>query len=155
MQFLDTLLREAPAFDTLTDEQLDLVAGCGKNVHFAQGEMLFREGEPADVFFLVRHGMLALETFVPARGPMLIETIGSGEVLGWSWLFQPYKWHFDVRAITGIRATRFDGLCLREKCDADPALGYALMQCFARVAITRLQWTRRRLVDIYAHDGDR
>ena len=155
MQTVDALLRESPVFQQLDDEQLDVIAGCGSNVHFFQGETLFREGEPADVFYLVRHGTVSIETFVPARGPVLIETISDGDVLGWSWIVQPYEWHFDGRALTPVRATVFDGACLRGKCDADPALGYALTQAFARVAIQRLQWTRRRILDMYGNDGPR
>jgi CRP-like cAMP-binding protein len=102
----------------------------------------------------VRHGSVAVETFVPARGPMMIETIEAGEVIGWSWLFPPYRWHFDARALTQVRATSFDGACLRGKCDSDPALGYTLMSRFAQVLIERLQWTRLRLLDLYG-DGNR
>ena len=70
------------------------------NVHFDAGRALFREGDAADTFYVVRHGSVALETFVPTRGPMMIETIEAGEVIGWSWLFAPYRWHFDARALT-------------------------------------------------------
>ena len=83
----------------------------------------------------------------------MIETIEAGEVIGWSWLFPPYRWHFDARALTSVRATGFDGACLRAKCDDDPALGYDLMSRFAQVLIERLQWTRLRLLDVYG-DGD-
>ncbi len=82
----------------------------------------------------------------------MIETIEAGEVIGWSWLFPPYRWHFDARALAPVRATRFDGACLRGKCEADPALGYDLMSRFAQVLIERLQWTRLRLLDVYG-DG--
>jgi CRP/FNR family transcriptional regulator, cyclic AMP receptor protein len=90
---------------------------------------------------------------VPARGPVTIETIDAGEVLGWSWLFPPYRWHFDARALTVVRATVFDGACLRQKCETDSDLGYRLMARFAQVLIERLQWTRIRLLDVYG-DGD-
>ena len=89
MQTLDALLRESPVFQDLDDAMLDVIAGCGSNVHFFPGETLFREGEQADVFYLVRHGVVALETFVPARGSTLIETIQGGDVIGWSWIVRP------------------------------------------------------------------
>ena len=82
----------------------------------------------------------------------MVETIEAGEVLGWSWLFPPYRTHFDARALSSVRATSFDGGCLRAKCEADPSLGYDLMKRFAQVFSERLQWTRLRLLDIY---GDR
>jgi CRP-like cAMP-binding protein len=155
MQALESLLREAPVFRGLADEQLALVAGCGSNVHIDEDAVLFREGDPADVFYLIRDGVVALETFALARGAITIETIESGEVVGWSWLFPPYRWHFDARALTPLRATVFDGACLRGKCEADPALGFELMSRFAQVLIERLQWTRLRLLDVYGDDRPR
>ena len=152
METIDALLREVPVFRGLEPAQLELIAGCGSNVHFDQGAVLFREGDAADIFYLVRHGTVALETYVPARGPAMIETLQPGEVVGWSWLFPPYRWHFDARALTDLRATAFDGACLRGKADADPRLGYDLMSRFAQVLIERLQWTRLRLLDVYG-DG--
>jgi len=151
METIDAVLRSVPLFAGLEPSALELVAGCGSNVHFDGGDVLFREGDPADTFYVVRHGSVALETFVPARGSAVIETLEAGEVVGWSWLFAPYRWHFDARALTGVRATAFDGACLRGKCDADPKLGYDLMSRFAQVLIERLQWTRLRLLDVYGH----
>ncbi len=152
MRTLETVLAETPFLEGLDDERLALLAGCAGNVHFVAGETIFRQGDRADAFYVLRHGSVALETFVPTRGPVVIETIEGGEVLGWSWLFAPYRWHFDARALTGVRATGFDGACLREKCDQDAALGYELMGRFAQVLIERLQWTRLRLLDVYG-DG--
>ena len=151
METIEQILRDVPLFDGLTDDALELIAGCGSNVHFREGEVLFREGDPADTFYVIRHGSIAVEMFVPARGPVTIETMQSGEVLGWSWLFAPYRWQFDARALQDVRATGFDGACLRGKCDADPALGYDLMKRFAQVMTERLQWTRIRLLDVYGY----
>jgi CRP/FNR family cyclic AMP-dependent transcriptional regulator len=153
METIDTLLRAAPVFEGLEPKALSLIAGCASNVHFDQGAVLFREGDEADTFFLVRHGTVALEMFVPSRGAAVIETIEAGEVVGWSWLFPPYRWHFDARALTDLRATAFDGACLRGKADEDSALGYQLMSRFAQVLIERLQWTRLRLLDVYGDGG--
>jgi CRP/FNR family transcriptional regulator, cyclic AMP receptor protein len=150
---LEDVLADVPFLEGLAPDALALIAGCAGNVHFAAGESLFREGEAADTFCIVRHGSVALETFVPARGPVVIETIEAGEVIGWSWLFAPYRWHFDARALTAVRATAFDGACLRQKCDSDPALGYDLMGRFAQVLIERLQWTRLRLLDVYGNSN--
>ena len=153
METIDTLLRDVPVFHGLPADDLTLLAGCAQNVHFDAGAVLFREGDAADTFFLIRHGSVALEMYVPARGPAIIETLEAGEVVGWSWLFPPYRWHFDARALTPIRATAFDGACLRGKCEDDPKLGFELMSRFAQVLIERLQWTRLRLLDLYGHDG--
>jgi len=150
---LEQELAELPFFADLAPEARALLAGCAKNVQFDTDARLFRTGDAADVFYVLRHGSVGLEAFAPARGPLLIETVGAGEVLGWSWLFPPYRWHFDARALEPVRAVVFDGACLREKCDTDPQLGYALMGRFAQVLIERLQWTRLRLLDVYGRDG--
>jgi CRP-like cAMP-binding protein len=151
METIDALLQDVPIFHEMAPAHLALLAGCAKNVHFDDGAVMFREGEPADTFYLVRHGSIALSAFVPQRGPVTIETLETGEVVGWSWLFPPYCWQFDARAVGAVRATAFDGVCLRHKCDADPALGYDLMWRFGQVLVERLQWTRLRLLDVYGH----
>lgn len=153
MRGLETILADVPLFEGMEGERLELLAGCASNVRFEPGEVLFREGDEANTFYVIRGGTVALETFVPARGGMTIETIDAGEVVGWSWLFPPYRWHFDARAVAQVRATAIDGACLRGKCDDDPALGYDLMRRFAQVMIERLQWTRLRLLDVYGR-GD-
>lgn len=151
MKTIEDLLGEVPLFRGLERQELALLAGCASNVQCDVGTVLFREGDPADVFYALRHGTVALEMFVPARGAVTIETLEAGEVLGWSWLFPPYRWHFDAKALTAIRATAFDGACLRSKCQEDPELGYDLMLRFAQVLMERLQWTRLRLLDVYGH----
>ena len=151
MRSVEQELTEVPFFDGIGSEAVSLLAGCARNVHFRDGAYLFNASDPAQVFYVLRHGTVALEAFVPARGPVLIDTIGAGEILGWSWLFPPYRWHFDGRAVEGVRATAFDAVCLREKADADPALGYDLMRRFAQIAIDRLQATRLRLLDVYGY----
>ena len=150
---LDEILAQVPFFGGMAEDELALIAGCGSNVHFDAGETIFRQGDAADTFFVVRHGTVAVGNFVPPRGEVVIETLEPGELLGWSWLFPPYRSHFDARALTPVRATQFDGACLRNKCAADPAFGYDLVSRFAQVLIERLQWTRLRLLDIYGGDG--
>ena len=152
MRRLDEVLRDVPFFAGMSEEQLALIAGCGAHTSFAAGDVLFREGDAADAFYVVRHGTVAIDLHSPTRGALTVETIESGEVIGWSWLIPPHRWHFDARAITPVRATVFDGACLRGKCDDDPALGYDLMKRFAQVFVERLQWTRLRLLDVYG-DG--
>jgi CRP/FNR family cyclic AMP-dependent transcriptional regulator len=149
METIDKLLHEVPVFAGLGPDQLELIAGCASNARFRDDEMLFREGDAADTFYVIRHGSVALEIFVPPAGGMPVETLEAGDVVGWEWLFPPYRRHFDARALGLVRATAFDGACLRGKCDADPALGYDLMRRFAQVLTERLQWTRIRLLDVY------
>ena len=151
METIEGILRDVPLFAGLTPLELELIAGCGSNVRFQEGELLFRDGDEADTFYVLRHGSIALETFVAARGPVTIETLDAGEVVGWSWLFPPHRWHFDARALSLVRATSFDGACLRAKCETDPRLGYDLMSRFAQIVIERLQQTRLRLLDVYGY----
>ncbi len=150
---IDEILATLPTFEGLDPEWLALIAGCGQNRGFEAGEYLAREGDEADTFYVIRHGHVALELPGAARGSLLISTLGDGAVVGWSWLLPPYRWAFDVRATELTRVIAFDGACLRGKCDADPALGYALMQRFAGMILDRLQATRLQLLDVYGNPG--
>jgi len=151
------LLAEHPFFAGLPDADLDLIAGCGRNVHFHPGQLVFAEGEAADAFFVLRRGRVALSVHGPQSDEITIATVTDGDVLGWSWLFPPYRWHFDAHATAETSAVALDGACLRDKCDEDAALGYRLMQRFARLTQQRLQETRLQLLDLYGreHHGHR
>ena len=149
MQTMQQLLGGHPFFSGLGDDALELVAGCATNVHFAPDEYLFRLGEPADRFFVVRHGRVALELHVPGAGQRVVDTVEEGQVLGWSWLVPPHRWFLDARAVTDTSAVSIDGVCLRDKCDDDPALGYAFMHRVSQVMYQRLQSSRVRLLDLY------
>jgi len=149
MRSIEDLVGELPTFAGLSPAQRELIAGCGSNRVFEAGEHLAREGDAADAFFVIRHGRVALELAAPAKGPLMISTLGEGAVVGWSWLFPPHRWSFDARALEQTRVVAFDGACLRGKCDADHELGYELMQRFAAVMLDRLQATRLQLLDVY------
>jgi CRP/FNR family cyclic AMP-dependent transcriptional regulator len=149
MQALDALLAGHAFFRGLAPADLQLIAGCGSNVRVAAGEPLFHEGDPADRFYLIRHGRVALEIASPERGRVVIQTLGEGELVGWSWLVPPYRMSCDGRAVELTRATAFDGACIRQKCEADPRLGYELLKRFAHVIGQRLQATRMQLLDVY------
>ena len=150
---LDELIAHSPVFAGLEQAHLALIAGCAVNERFDAGAELFREGGPADRFFLIREGAVALEVDAPGRGALVIETLHAGEVVGWSWLFEPYRWQFDARATEPTAAVAFDGACLRGKCESDHELGYQLMRRFAASMIERLQATRMQLLDVYGHVG--
>jgi CRP/FNR family cyclic AMP-dependent transcriptional regulator len=149
MKTLDKVVLEAPIFAGFDPAFAELLAGCSTTDGFDRGEMIFREGDPANTFWLIRHGRVAIELHSPSRGGLSIETLEPGDVLGWSWLFPPYRWHYDARALEDVRAIAVDGACLRGKCDDDPAFGYDLMRRFSAVMVDRLQATRLRLLDIY------
>ena len=154
-QTLEPLLRGHKFFAGLDSEYLTLLTGCASNVVFAADSFLFREGEPAETFYLIREGKVALEIAAPGRGALVVQTLGPGDVAGFSWLFDPHRWEFDGRAVERVLAVQMDGACLRGKCDADPRLGYELMQRFAGLMTSRLQATRLQLLDVYGHAHDR
>ncbi len=149
MKTLEDLLGELPFFKDLPADHGALVAGCARNQRFEAGQYLFREGDPADEFFLIRHGQVALELVAPGRAPMVFATLGEGEIVGASWLIPPYRWSFDARAVTLTRSIGIDAACLRGKCDADPHLGYELMKRFLPVFVKRLHDTRLQVLDVY------
>lgn len=148
MRTIEQYLPEHPFFAGLTPDELALVAGCAVNVHVRPGEPLFHEGEPADTFYVIRHGRIAIETRLPT-GSVVLDTALGDDVVGWSWLVPPHRWTFDARATEETSAIAFDGACLREKCRQDPALGYALLQRVVGVMSDRLRSARVRLLDLY------
>jgi CRP/FNR family cyclic AMP-dependent transcriptional regulator len=152
---LAELLDDVPALAVLDPAHRATIAGCARNRVFEAGTPVLREGGPADEFFVLRAGAVAIETEVPGRGPVTLETLNAGEVLGWSWLLAPYRSAFGARALETTRVVAIDGACLRGKCDADPALGYDLLKLLAAVFAERLQDTRLRLLDLYGDDRAR
>lgn len=149
IQTLEPVLKEHPFFKDLEPSYIRLITECASNVRFDAGEYIFREGEEANSFYIVRHGKVALELFAPGRGSVTIQTIGEGDVLGWSWLVSPYRWFMDARALQLVRAVALDGKCLRNKCEEDPKLGYELMKRFAHIIMERLHAARLQILDIY------
>lgn len=146
------LLVENPFFDGMAEPHLETMSGCGMLVRFKAGEFLIREGDPADTFYLIRDGEVAIECHIPAAGALSVARIGAGEVTGYSWLFPPYRNSFDSHALTDVSAVALSGSCLRDKAEADRELGYQLMKRFAQVMLERLQATRRQMLDVYANE---
>ena len=149
MHGLDTLLREHPFFAGLDAEHAGLIAGCARNCRFDTGQYLFHEGDPANEFFLIRHGRVALDVVGTDQTPIVFATLAEGEIVGASWLVPPYRWMFDARAATPTRALGIDAACLRRKCDADHDFGYDMMQRFLPVLVKRLHATRLQMFDVY------
>ena len=121
-----------------------------RSVHNA-GSRLFSEGGRAQRFWLIRDGDVAIDFHVPGRGEVVIEHIGAGTVLGWSWMIKPYQWHFGAVAAQQTLAIEFDAAGVQRLCDQEPALGYELTRRFAEVLVDRLQAARLRLVDLYGY----
>jgi len=149
IETLQPILAEHPFFSGMDEGLLHVLSGCACNVRFDKDDIIFREGEEADKFYLIRSGKVALQLFAGRRGPLTISTLEEGDILGWSWLSSPYRWKFTARVLETTRAVYLDGKCLRDKSERDNHLGYELLKRFVRIIEDRLQATRLHLLDVY------
>lgn len=150
VESLKVLIAGHSFFSGLEERCVQSLTGCAANVRFDAGTYVFREGEPADHFYLIRQGRVAIEISAPARKPIIVQTLSAGDVLGWSWLVPPYQWRFYARAVESVRALALDGKCLRARCEENHDLGYELLKRFAQVMTQRLEAARFQLLDVYA-----
>lgn len=152
MEGLERIVLAHPFFAGLETQLGHLIAGCARNHRFEAGAYLGRVGDPADEFFLIRQGRVALEILPPGRPPVVFATEGEGQIVGASWLVPPYRWRFDARAMELTRAIGIDARCLRDKCEADHDLGYEMMKRVVAVMTQRLDDTRLQVLDVYGQD---
>jgi CRP-like cAMP-binding protein len=150
MENLERIIAECPFFAGLDQAYLNLIVGCASNVRFEAGSYVFREGAPADTFYLIREGKVSVEISAPHRQSMVVATTEEGEILGWSWLLPPYVWKFNGKAVKGVRAIALDGKCLRRKCEENHDLGYEVLKRLVQVIEHRLDDARFQLLDVYA-----
>ena len=146
MKRLREVIAEHPFFRDMKPEHIDIAARGATEAKFKPGQMLFHEGDPANRFYLIQSGEIALEAHEPADGTVLIQELGPGEVLGWSWLFPPFVWHFQARTVAPTRAIVLSGGHLLAAAEGDHEFGYELMKRVAGVVIQRLQATRKELL---------
>ncbi|MBL7487998.1 cyclic nucleotide-binding domain-containing protein [Frankia sp. AgB1.9] len=144
-------LAEPGIFQRIPEDHLALLAEHARQVDLRPGAALLREGDPADVFYVLRAGKVAIELFVPSRGLVPIETVGAGGLVGWSWLFPPYRFVFDAHALSPVTAHAVDGARLRSLFTGDPAFAYDVLLQVSRVLAERLHATRLRLLDVYGN----
>lgn len=147
METLEPTLKQHPFFKDLAAKDIDFIVGCTTHKVFKEGDTILKEGDDADKFYLVRSGKVAV--YISAPSEITIQTIGEGEILGWSWLIPPYRYRFSARAVENTRVLALDGKCLREKCEKNTALGYKLLKQLVNVLTERLEATRLQLLDIY------
>ena len=150
METLERIIVGHPFFEGLESYYTGLLTGCASNVRFSAGTYIFKEGEEANQFYLIRAGKVALEILAPHNKTLTVETLEQGDLLGWSWLVPPYVWSFHARAIQETRAIALDGKCLRGKCEQNHDLGYEVLKRFSQLMARRLQATRFQLLDVYA-----
>ena len=132
--------------DGCTPEFLNHLEEFAREVNFEAGEKILREGEYADRFYLICEGRISLESRSNGGRPMSLHTLGPGDVLGWSWLYAPYEWHFSARAIEPCKTVELNGASLLIRAEEDPAFGYELMKRLSKHLIQRLETTRERLM---------
>lgn len=139
-----TELSRFPAFADLTEEQLMLLDATARDVRLSAGERIFGEGEPAWGCWLITSGEVDLEAIAPG-GHIVLDTLGPGDILGWSWLVPPHQWHFTAKARTEVTAVLLDTDRVKNFAETDPGLGYAVTTALFGVLLARLQATRARL----------
>jgi CRP-like cAMP-binding protein len=146
MNALSAAITQHAFFHGMKPGHLAILTEGAKAVSFKAGEVLFREGNPANQFYLIEQGAIALETHQPANTTTLVQTLGPGDVLGWSWLFPPFVWHFQARAVEPAGVIALNGAHLLVAAERDPDFGYELMKRVAQIVIRRLQATRQQLL---------
>ncbi|HEV2456191.1 MAG TPA: Crp/Fnr family transcriptional regulator [Verrucomicrobiae bacterium] len=148
MAITTATLAGQPFLKGLATPHLQVLVDDAMPAEFKAGETVFQEGAPANRFYLILNGKVELRSPTDSEDAAIpIDVIEAGGVLGWSWLFPPYSWHFDARAVTPVKAIFFYGTRLREQCEADHELGYEMMKRVSAVVVERLQTTRRRLAE--------
>ena len=148
MKAIGSVIVEHRFLRGLKPEHLRPLADSALRMHYEAGELIFREGAPANRFYLIEQGRVSLEAYSKDEAPVAVQIIGPGDVLGWSWLFPPYYWHFDARALEPTTAILFYGTRLREKCEQDRDFGYEMMKRMTQVVLHRLQATRKQLLSV-------
>jgi CRP-like cAMP-binding protein len=133
----------------LSDDDVEELAGCGQLCAVGAGEVLAREGRPADGFYLIVDGRVAVEVQAPHAGHVVLSTVGAGEVLGWSWRFPPHRWFFDAVAVVDTTAVLVDVEALRAVLAARPALDAEITGRLGTVVTQRLREARKQLLDLY------
>jgi CRP-like cAMP-binding protein len=143
------LLSQHPFLAGVAPRHVERLSHWASRAPFHAGTRIFQEHGVAKSFWLIRDGFVNLDIRVPGRGDVTVETIGPGTVLGWSWMFPPYRWHFGAIATEPVLSIALDAEGVRALCEVDTALGYELTKRLAAVVIDRMQASRLRLLDLY------
>ncbi len=146
---LSQMLRGERLLAELCDGHIQSLARCTECIELNDNEFVFRENEEARDVFVLRSGKIALEVHRPARGAIVLETLHSGEVFGWSAIAAPFRWQVDARAVRASQLFALDSARLTEAFDADPRLGYAFTRLLLGVTHKRLERTRMQCLDVY------
>jgi len=145
---LEKILDEHPLFRGMKAQHLRTIVESATVVRFEPGDVIFEEGEPAHRFYLIRTGKVALQLMSYRIEPFTLMTLEEGDVIGWSWLFPPYRWKFTAKALGVIRAISLDGRRVCARCDEDHDLGYELRKRFAQIIENRVEALSVHLVAV-------
>ncbi|MCU0227803.1 MAG: cyclic nucleotide-binding domain-containing protein [Bryobacterales bacterium] len=149
IQDLEHILEDHPFVQGMHYPHVRTLLGCCSNQRYSPGDYLFRGGQESHEFFLLREGTVSLELYVPQHGGLRVETRGGGDLLGWSWLIKPYRWHFDAKAITDVATLMIDARCLRQKCEEDHSFGYDILKRFAALMVHDVRAMSLQLIDMH------
>jgi CRP-like cAMP-binding protein len=152
MTALAKLLSTHHIFKELKPEYITFLSECAREHSFKAGTVIFKTGEPAEKFYLIKVGRVVLQVYSPPKGALNIMTLNGNSVLGWSWLYSPYAWHFDARAVSDTTAFTFNAIMVRAECERDFEFGYMFTKCFGQIMTRRLAATRLQLLDIFGTD---
>jgi len=152
MEDLTAKLKEHTFCKDFTRDQVDVIASLSTWRDFQTNEVIFRTGDPSDKFFMVFSGHISIAVFLSDRGTTAIETIGEGDILGWSWFSPPYQWRFSAMALEETGAIAVNGKALREICEKDHALGYQILKKLILVYTQRLEMARSQILDLTKHE---
>lgn len=149
MESLKPTVNDHPFLRSLSPAYLEILTECAEEKTFTEGEVIFREGDIADRFYLIQEGKVALESRLSPQVGLAVQDLGAHDVLGWSWLFPPYVWHFQARAMQPTRTISFNGAHLLIACERNHEFGYDLMKRLTQVLIRRLQAAQKQLVKLH------
>lgn len=148
MSTVQQIIKEHPFLRSFSREYVEILCDCAQEKQFEAGELIFREGDIADRFYLILSGKVVLATELPSHGHLTVQQLGPDDVLGWSWLFPPYVWHFQASTLETTRTICFNGAHLLILCERNHEFGYDLMKRLAQVLIQRLQATQKQLANL-------
>ena len=152
MENLEQILAGHPFFGGIDATYIKLLSGCAKHVQFPKGAYIYREGSKADTFYCLRAGKVTLEIHAPQSGSIQIDSRKAGDVFGWSWIVEPFRWYCDVRVIEEVRALALDAKYIRDRCQEDKIFGYEMYRRLVPLMHQSLQATRLQLIDVYGPD---
>ena len=126
------------------------MSGCASNVRFEARRLIFREGTPADTFYLIREGKVAVEILCRIASPSSSRRLAKAKSSAGRGCCRPIVWKFNGHAVQQVRAIALDGKCLRTKCEENHDLGYEILKRLVQIMEHRLDAARFQQMDVYA-----